>query len=124
MRGLASRSRAVNRRLKSLVELNVELAKAEAKEKATALGMAAGFGGGAATLVFYAVGFGFAAAAAGLDEILPLWASLLIVMGVLLIGAVVLGLLAKRSASKLSKPLPPAAIQEAQRTMKAIEEHV
>ena len=124
MRGLASRSRAVNRRLRSLVELNVELAKAEAKEKATAVGMAAGFGGGAATLVFYAVGFGFAAAAAGLDEILPLWLSLLIVMGVLLIGAVVLGLLAKRSASKLSKPLPSAAIQEAQRTMKAIEEHV
>jgi hypothetical protein len=45
-------------------------------------------------------------------------------MGALLIGAVVLGLLAKRSASKLSNPLPSAAIQEAQRTMKAIEEHV
>ena len=124
MRGLASRSRAVNRRLKSLVELNVELVKAEAKEKATAVGLAAGFGGGAATLVFYAVGFGLAAAAAGLDEFLSLWLSLLIVMGALLVGAIVLGLLAKRSASKLSKPLPSAAIEEAQRTMKTIEEHV
>jgi hypothetical protein len=59
-----------------------------------------------------------------LNEVIPLWASLLVVMGVLLLGAVVLGLLAKRSASKLSKPLPSAAIQEAQRTMKAIEDHV
>ena len=49
--------------------------------------MAAGFGAGAAALVFYAVGFGFAAAAAGLNEALPLWLSLLIVTGVLLIVA-------------------------------------
>ena len=95
----------MNRRLKSLVALNVELAKLEGKQKATALGMAAGFGAGAAALVFYAVGFGFAAAAAGLSEAFPVWLSLLIVTGVLLIVAAVLGLLAKRSAGKLSPPL-------------------
>jgi hypothetical protein len=64
MLGLAARTRAVNRRLKSLVALNIELAKLEGKQKATALGMAAGFAVGAAALVFYAIGFGFAAAAA------------------------------------------------------------
>jgi len=114
----------VNRRLRSLVELNIELAKLEGKQKATALGMAAGFAAGAAALVFYAVGFGFAAVAAGLNEALPLWASLLIVMGVLLAVAAVLGLLAKRSAGRLSPPLPSAAIAEAQRTLKALEDHV
>ena len=124
MLGLAARTRAVNRRLKSLVELNLELAKLEGKQKATALGMAAGFGVGAAVLVFYALGFGFAAAAAGLNEALPLWASLLIVMGVLLIVAVVLALLARRSAGKFSPPLPSAAIEEAERTLKTLEEHV
>jgi hypothetical protein len=86
--------------------------------------MAAGFGLGAAALVFYAIGFGFAAAAAGLDEALPLWLSLLIVTGVLLVVAAVLGLLAKRSAGKLSPPLPSGAIAEAERTLKTLEEHV
>jgi hypothetical protein len=124
MLGVAARTRAVNRRLRSLVELNIELAKLEGKQKATALGMAAGFAAGAAALVFYAVGFGFAAVAAGLNEALPLWASLLIVMGVLLAVAAVLGLLAKRSAARLSPPLPSAAIAEAERTLKALEDHV
>ena len=114
----------MNRRLRSLVELNLELAKLEGKQKVTALGMAAGFALGAAALVFYAIGFGFAAAAAGLNEALPLWASLLIVTGVLLVVAAVLGLLARRSAKKLSPPLPSAAIQEAERTLQAIEDHV
>jgi len=123
MLGVAARTRAVNRRLRSLVELNVELAKLEGKQKATALGLAAGFGAGAAALVFYAIGFGFAAAAAGLNEALPLWLSLLIVMGLLLIAAAVLALLAKRSAGKLSPPLPSAAIEEEERTLKTLEEH-
>jgi Putative Actinobacterial Holin-X, holin superfamily III len=124
MLGVAARTRAVNRRLKSLVELNIELAKLEGKQKATALGVAAGFGAGAAALVFYAIGFGFAAAAAGLNEALPLWASLLIVTGILLIAAAVLALLAKRSAGKVSTPLPSAAIEEAELTLKTLEERV
>ena len=124
MLGVAARTRAVKRRLKSLVELNIELAKLEGKQKVTALGMAVGFALGAAALVFYAIGFGFAAAAAGFNEILPLWLSLLITMAILLITAGVLGLLAKRSAEKLSTPLPSAAIEEAERTLKTLEEHV
>ena len=124
MLGIATRTRAVNRRLKSLVDLNLELAKLEGKQKATALGMTAGFAVGAAALVFYAIGFGFAAAAAGLNESLPLWLSLLIVMAALLIAAAVLGFLAKRSAKKVSPPVPSAAIAEAERTLKTLEEHV
>jgi hypothetical protein len=124
MLGIATRTRAVNRRLKSLVDLNLELAKLEGKHKATALGMTAGFAVGAAALVFYAIGFGFAAAAAGLNESLPLWLSLLIVMAALLIAAAVLGFLAKRSAKKVSPPVPSAAIAEAERTLKTLEEHV
>jgi len=124
MLGIATRTRAVNRRLKSLVDLNLELAKLEGKQKATALGMTAGFAVGAAALVFYAIGFGFAAAAAGLNESLPLWLSLLIIMAALLIAAAVLGFLAKRSAKKVSPPVPSAAIAEAERTLKTLEEHV
>jgi Flp pilus assembly protein TadB len=86
--------------------------------------MAAGFAIGAAALVFYAVGFLFAAAAAGIDEALPLWLSLLIVAGVLVLIAAILALLARRSAKKLSPPLPSAAIEEAERTLKTLEDHV
>ena len=124
MLGVAARTRAVNRRLRSLAELNLELAKLEGKQKATALGMAAGLGLGAAVLVVYAVGFGFAAAAAGLDEALPLWGALLIVMGAILLCAAALGLLAARSARKLSNPLPAAAIEEARRTLETLEDRV
>jgi hypothetical protein len=123
MLGLAARGRAVNRRLRTIAELNLELAKLEGKQKATALGLSAGFAVGALVLVVYAVGFGFAAAAAGIDEALPLWASLLIVMAVLLIAAAVLALLAKRAASKLANPLPAGAIEEADRTLKTLQDH-
>ena len=124
MLGVAARTRAVNRRLKSLVELNIELAKLEGKQKATALGMTAGFGIGAAALVFYAIGFGFAAAAAGLNE------SLL----ALAFAAHRHGHTPDRRGGprppckaiigKFSPPLPKAAIEEAEHTLKTLEEHV
>jgi hypothetical protein len=44
-------------------------------------------------------------------------------MGILLLLAAVLGLLAKRSAAKMSPPLPTAAIAEAERTLKTLEDH-
>ena len=123
MLGVAARAKAVNRRMRSLVELNLELAKLEGKQKATALGIAVGLGVVAAVLVLYAIGFGFAAAAAGLNETLPLWASLLIVAGAILVLAAILGFLASRFARKISTPVPSKAIEEAERTIQAVESH-
>ena len=117
MLGVAARAKAVNRRMRSLVELNLELAKLEGKQKATALGIAVGLGVVAAVLVLYAIGFGFAAAAAGLNETLPLWASLLIVAGA------ILGFLASHYARKVSPAVPSQAIEEAERTIQAVETH-
>ena len=103
-----------------LATLNLELAKLEGKQKATALGLAGGLAAGAVVLVFYAIGFAFAAAAAGLAEALSLWLSLLIVAGVILVVAVILGFVAMRSARKASPPQPSQAVEEAEWTLKTL----
>ena len=112
MFGFAARTKAVTRRFQSLAQLNIELAKAEGKQKATALGMAGALGALAAVLAIYGIGFAFATAAAGLSEALPLWLSLLIVTVVILVLAAIAGLLARRSARKASPPKPSQAIEE------------
>jgi hypothetical protein len=63
--GVFSQVNAMRRQLRLLTALNLELAKLEGKQKATALGLAGGLAVGAAALVVYAIGFAFAAAAAG-----------------------------------------------------------
>ena len=124
MFGFVSRTRSVKQRAESLVRLNLELAKLEAKKKVAALGVAAGLALLAVVLVVYAIGFAFATAAAGLSEALPLWLSLLIVTAAILVLAAIAGLLARRSARKASPPKPSQAIEEAQQTVEALRSHV
>lgn len=124
MFGFAARTRTVTRRIQSLAQLNMELAKAEGKQKATALGVAGALAALAAVLVIYGIGFAFATAAAGLSEALPVWLSLLIVTGVILLLAATAGVLARRSARKASPPKPAQAIEEVQQTVGALRDHV
>ena len=124
MFGFVARTRSVKQRAQSLGRLNLELAKLEAKKKATALGVAAGLALLAVVLVVYAIGFAFASAAAGISEALPLWLSLLIVACLILLLAAVAGLLAVRFAQKASPPQPAQAIEEAERTVEALRSHV
>ncbi len=124
MFGFVARTKSVKQRSQSLVRLNLELAKLEAKQKAKALGVAGGLALVAAVLVVYAIGFGFASAAAGLSEALPVWLSLLIVTGLILLLAAIAGLLARRFARKASPPKPEQAIEEAERTVETLRSHV
>jgi len=124
MLGVKAKARAVNRRLSSIAGLNLELAKLEAKQKATALGIAGGLAFVAVVLVLYAIGFGFAAAAAGLMEALPVWASLLIVAVLIVLTAAILALLARHFARKAAPPRPQQSIEEAQRTIEMLDSHV
>jgi Putative Actinobacterial Holin-X, holin superfamily III len=123
MFGVGAQTKAVKNRMQSLVRLNLELAKLEGKQKATAFGIAGGLALLAAVLVVYAIGFAFAAAAAGISEALPLWASLLIVAGAILLVAAIAGYLAVRFAREAS-PTPSAAIVEAERTAETLKSHV
>jgi H+/Cl- antiporter ClcA len=124
MLGAKAQARAVRRRMRSIAQLNLELAQLEAKQKATALGIAGGLAVAAVALVLYALGFSFAALAAGLSESLPLWASLLIVAGLIVVLAAILALLARHFARKAAPPKPEQAIEEAERTIKMLDSHV
>ena len=121
MLGIVTQAQRVQARLKSLVQLNIELAKVEGKRRATALGIALGLAGLAALLVLYAVGFLFAAAAVGLNEELALWLSLLVVAIALIVVAVVLVLVASRFAKKVSPP--SEALEETKRTVETVKSH-
>jgi hypothetical protein len=124
MLGVKAQARAVRRRTRAIAQLNLELAKLEAKQKGTALGIAGGLAVVAVVLVLYAIGFSFAALAAGLSESLPLWGSLLIVAGLIVLTAAILALLARRFARKAMPPKPEQAIEEADRTIKMLDSHV
>ena len=124
MFGFVAQTKAIKQHVQSLVELNLELAKLEGKQKATALGVAGGLGVAAAVLVVYGIGFVFATVAAGLAEALPLWLSLLIVTAIIFALAAVAGLLARRFARKATPPTPTQAVEEAQRTVTTLRSHV
>ena len=124
MFGVLTRAKAVKKRTLSLVQLNIELAKLEAKQKATAIGTGAGLGAVAAVLVVYGIGFLFAALAAGISEALSLWLSLLIVAGILFLAAAIAVFLAMRFVRKASPPKPTQALEEAARTLETFEGHV
>ena len=122
MFGVVSQAKIVTSRLRSLAKLHLELAKLEAKKKATALAVAAALAGLALVLALYALGFGFAAGAVGLAEALPLWASLLIVGGALLLAAAVTVFIGVRYIrTTLAHPLPEQAIEEMERTIATLE---
>jgi Flp pilus assembly protein TadB len=123
MRGIVRQAKQVKATARSLARLILELGQLEAKRKAVALGKAAVFGISAGVLAFYAVGLLLAAAAAGLNETLSLWLSLLIVAAVVLMAAAVLVLLAVRFARAASPPIPGQAIDEARRTADTLKTH-
>jgi protein-S-isoprenylcysteine O-methyltransferase Ste14 len=124
MFGLLARTKAVKKRTLSLVQLNLELAKLEGKQKATAIGTGAGLGAVAGVLVVYGIGFAFSALAAGLSETISLWLSLLIVAGILFVAAAIAGFLAVRFVRKASPPTPSQALEEASRTIETFEGRV
>ena len=124
MFGVVARVKAVRKRTQSLVQLNLELAKLEGKQKATVVGIGGGLAAVAGVLIVYAIGFIFAAIAAGLSETLSLWLSLLIVAGILLLVAAIAGFLAVRFFRKASPPMPSQALEEAGRTIETLQGHV
>jgi biotin transporter BioY len=123
MRRIVRQAKQVNTRVRSLVSLTTELAQLEVKRKTAMLGKAAGMGALAGVLVFYAIGFLLAAAAAGLNETLALWLSLLIVAVALLVVAIVLVLLARRTGRTASPLAPTRAIEESKRTVEMVKSH-
>ena len=113
---LGAAAQQVKARARRVVALEVELAKAELREKAARYGAAIGLGIGAAVLGLFAFGFLLAGGAAALALVIPTWAALLAVFGVLVLLAALLGLGAVKSIKKAGPPVPQQAIEEARLT--------
>jgi Putative Actinobacterial Holin-X, holin superfamily III len=64
--------------------------------------------------------FGLLAAAAGLATTLPVWASLLIVCGGLIVITAILTLIGKAMLQKGMQPMPEQAVEEARLTGEAL----
>jgi uncharacterized membrane protein len=95
---------------KTLARQHVELAKIEVGRAAAVRAQGAGMFGGAAVVAVYAIGFLAAAGAAGLAIVLPVWAAILIVGVLLLVVALVLVMIGKRTLK--SAPAPAVRTQE------------
>ena len=89
--------------LTSLVNSHIELAQAEAKESVGRIAKSSGLFITAIAMLNLAIVFVFIAAAYSINTLgFELWVSFLFVVGGLILGAVFLGLLAKRQASKIT----------------------
>jgi hypothetical protein len=122
MNGLSGAAQRVADHARSFVQLEVQLAIAELKRKAAALGIGAGLMVGAAVVAFLALTFGLAAAAAGLATTLAVWESLLIVFGALIVVTAILVGVGYIMLQKGAKPVPEQAVEEAQLTTEALRD--
>ena len=122
MNGLSGATKRVADHARSFVELELQLATAELKKKAEALAVGIGLTGGAVIFGFLALCFLLAAEAAGLATALPVWASLLIVCGQLVLIGAILGFVGVKMLQKGAKPIPEQAFEEAELTAEALRE--
>jgi hypothetical protein len=119
--GFGSAAKSVSEHLSSIFRLEIELATMELKRKVVALGLGIGLGVGALLFLLFMLGFALAAAAAALTLVVPTWAALLIVTGLCLGTAGLLGVLALTSIRKGTPPVPQHAIREAKLTSEALK---
>jgi hypothetical protein len=118
--GLSGATKRVADHARSFVRLELQLAAAEVKKRLAALGLGIALLVGAAIFALTALAFGLAAATAGIATALPVWLSLLIMFGGLLLLALMLGAVGAVLLKKGAKPVPEQAIEEARLTTEAI----
>jgi MFS family permease len=118
--GLGGTARRIADRVRTIVRLELELARLELERKARALALGIGLAVGAAVFLLFSIGFALAGAAAGLATELPMWASLLIVSGGVLLVAGILGGVAAALLKEGAPPVPEQAIEEARLTADAL----
>lgn len=105
-----------------LVQREIELVKTELIAKFKALGIGAGIIAGALLVLLAMLGVLLTAAIFALTLTgLPGWAAALIVAGVLLIIAVILGLIGYRFLKRGVPPLPTESIESIKRDIRAIK---
>lgn len=118
--GVGAAAKHVAEHASSIARLELRLALLEVKEKATKLGLGIGLLVGAALFGLFLLVFGLAAGAAAWTLILPVWAALLVMAGIMLLLAGILGAVGAGVLSKGTPPVPEQAIAEAKKTTEAL----
>lgn len=90
----------------ALVRSEIRLAQAEVAQKGRALGVGAGMFSAAGLLAFFGAATLVATAVLALSEVLPAWASALIVAAVLLVVAAIVAMVGRRKVTE-GQPLKP-----------------
>ena len=119
--GLGTAVKQVSEHASAIVRLELELATLELKRKIAALGIGIGLGLGAAVMLLFMIGFAYATVAAALALIMPWWAALLVVTGIIFLKVALLGILALGRIKKGTPPVPEQAIREAKLTTEALK---
>lgn len=107
--------------VQQLVQREIELVKTEIVEKLKAIGAGAGLLLGAVVTLMFFIGVLLTLAIIGLSAVLPAWAAALIVAGVLLIVAVILGLVGYRVLMSGMPPVPTESITSIKKDISAIK---
>jgi hypothetical protein len=114
----------VRTHIQRLVQLNIELVKAEVAQRGRLFAAAVGLLVAAAVLALYALGFLLATITVALSLVLPLWLSLLIVTAVLFILVAIMILVGKGRFEKAQSPAAQKAIASAQETAQQLGQHL
>ena len=117
-RSTAELLRELSEQTGDLVREEMELAKAELREKGKAAGLGAGMFGGAGLVALYAVGALTASAILALAIVLDAWLAALIV-GV--VYAAIAGILALTGRKKVEQATPPVPEQAIESTKEDVE---
>jgi hypothetical protein len=119
--GLSDSAKQVADHAKQLVRLELQLAALELKRKLQPIGIGVGLLVGAAVVAFFLVEFVLAAVTAALALVVPVWAALLIMIGVLAVLIAILVLVGIQLIKRGTPPVPEQAITEAKLTTEALK---
>jgi hypothetical protein len=118
---LGGAAKLVADRARSIVRLELQLAAAEVKRKAAALGAGIALLVGAAVFGLFALAFALATVAAAIATAVSTWLALLIVTGGLFLLVGVLAAVGIGAIRKGAPPVPEQAIAEAKLTARAVK---
>jgi uncharacterized membrane protein YqjE len=111
----------LSEQIPELVRSEMRLAQVELTQKGKRAGLGIGMFSLAGLLAFFAVAVLIATAIIALDLVLPLWASALIVAGVLLIGALGAALGGKNELEHATPAKPEHAIEGVKQDLAAVK---
>ncbi len=111
-----------SQQLSQLVREELRLAQAEMSEKGKRFGKGGGMFGGAGVVAFVGLQALAATAIAALALALPVWASALIITGVLFAIAAVLATMGKKQVGRAKPPTPEQAIDSVRADVAEIKE--